>query len=52
MTSVFPGIAYWDDIKIHEDGDGNPSITRQTVVPGGAAQALKSCLLYTHVQAG
>lgn len=51
MTSVFPLIAHWDNIKIHEHGEGNPSITQWTVV-SGAAQALKSWLLYTHVQAG
>lgn len=51
MTSVFRLIAHWDNIKIHEDWEGNPSITQWTVVPG-TAQALKSWLLYTHVLAG
>lgn len=38
MTSMFPGIAHWDNIKIHEDKEQNPSITLQTVVAGTAAR--------------
>lgn len=51
MTSVFPLIAQGDNIKIHEDGAGAPSITQWTVVPG-TAQALTSWLLYTRGQTG
>lgn len=42
-------IAQWDNIIIHEDEEGAPSITQWTVVPG-TVQALTSCLLYTHGQ--
>lgn len=48
---VFPLIAQGDNIKIHEDGAGAPSITQWTVVPG-TAQALTSWLLYTRGQTG
>lgn len=51
QRSLSPSHGRRDNIKIHEERGGSPSVTPKTVL-AGAAQALNSCLLYTRVQAG